>query len=136
MRRVLLGLVFVMVSNVLTLAQSTLPIGSLPNAPSRWVNQRGSELTVLTQDGRGGFTGFFINRAAGFQCQNRSYPVTGKAVGRGFFFAVTFSECNSVTVWRSVLSADVIQSNWTLSYVDQNGVIRGSAGTDAFKRVP
>jgi len=107
-----------------------------PPAPSRWVNQRGSELLVLTADGQGGFSGYFTNRAAGFGCQNQPYAATGKPVQNKFYFVVTFPECNTVTVWRSIIVGNTIRSYWDLSYVDSAGTLRRANGTDVFTRAP
>ncbi|HTV31364.1 MAG TPA: avidin/streptavidin family protein [Xanthobacteraceae bacterium] len=46
--------------------------------PSYWKNQRGSEMLPYSIDGKGAFTGAFINHAAGFACENSPYDLHGQ----------------------------------------------------------
>ncbi|HAZ95532.1 MAG TPA: hypothetical protein DCW94_07595, partial [Porticoccaceae bacterium] len=45
--------------------------------PSSWANQDGSTLSITGVDSAGQITGIYINGAAGYNCQDIVYPVTG-----------------------------------------------------------
>jgi hypothetical protein len=52
---------------------------SLP-VPSYWLNQRGSEMKLYQIDPDGSLKGYYINHAAGFECQGLpGYDLVGHA---------------------------------------------------------
>lgn len=96
-------------------------------ASSAWTNQSGSTLYIDAVDPTGKITGHYINRAAGYSCQNISYPVTGWVYGTALTFTTiwesTTESCNSITAWTGFLNAQgQIATLWQL-------VIGGSTST-------
>lgn len=96
-------------------------------AGSGWTNQSGSTLYIDAVDPTGRITGHYINRAAGYSCQNISYPVTGWVYGTALTFTTiwesTTESCNSITAWTGFLNAQgQIATLWQL-------VISGSTST-------
>lgn len=55
-------------------------------AMSAWTNQSGSTLYINSIASNGQLTGTYINRAAGYGCQNTPYPVTGWIYGSAITF--------------------------------------------------
>jgi hypothetical protein len=99
---------------------------------STWVNQRTSTLSVGFVNGNH-FDGTFINRAAGFQCQNILYPVTGGTIlpNGAITFVVSFTECDTVTIWRGHVAGSQMPTSWILYY---RGIQR-QTGNDLFKKM-
>lgn len=96
-------------------------------ASSAWTNQSGSTLYIDAIDPTGKITGHYINRAAGYSCQNISYPVTGWVYGTALTFTTIWESvtesCNSITAWTGFLNAQgQIATLWQL-------VINGSTST-------
>ncbi len=60
-------------------------------ALSSWTNQSGSTFNIDSIGANGLLTGIYINREAGYGCQNIPYPVTGWVYGT----AITFN-----TIWK------------------------------------
>jgi hypothetical protein len=95
-------------------------------ALSAWTNQSGSTLYIDAVDPTGKVTGHYINRAAGYGCQNIAYPVTGWIYGSAITFTVKWQSstesCNSITAWTGFLYNGKISTLWQL-------VINGSTST-------
>jgi hypothetical protein len=109
----------------LAVSAQVLPPGSI------WENQRTSTLSVESVTGNH-FDGWFINRAAGFQCQNFPYRATGTILPNGAItFTVNFTQCQTVTIWKGRVTGSQMPTKWTLYY---QGVPR-MMGDDFFKRV-
>jgi hypothetical protein len=72
-------------------------------AMSAWVNQEGSTLYINGISAQGELTGTYINRAAGYGCQNSPYPVNGWVYGTAISFSTKWQNsvesCNSITSW-------------------------------------
>jgi len=97
---------------------------------SSWVNQRGSSLYVGFVNGNQ-FSGTFINRASGFQCQGIPYPANGMVYPNGAVtFVVNFTNCDSVTTWTGQVKGSQIPTKWTLVYRNKPYM----RGTDLFTR--
>ncbi|HEX5869852.1 MAG TPA: avidin/streptavidin family protein [Longimicrobium sp.] len=102
-----------------------------------YTNQSNSTLYIENVASNGLMTGFYINRASGFQCQNTPYPVTGWILGRAISFTVvwknTAENCQSVTGWTGFFSADfsTITTNWLLAVSGGTTIGRGQ---DTFRR--
>ena len=95
-------------------------------ALSSWTNQSGSTLYIDSIGANGLLTGTFINRAAGYACQNIPFPVTGWVYGSAITFETiwqsTSESCNSITTWTGFLNQGQIHTLWQL-------VINGSTST-------
>ncbi len=94
---------------------------------SAWTNQSGSTLYIDAIDPNTGvMTGHYINRAAGFNCQNISYPVTGWIYGTAITFTTKWQSatesCNSITSWTGFYYQGKISTLWQL-------VVNGSTST-------
>jgi hypothetical protein len=72
-------------------------------AMSAWVNQEGSTLYINGISAQGELTGTYINRSAGYGCQNSPYPVNGWVYGTAISFSTKWQNsvesCNSITSW-------------------------------------
>jgi Avidin family len=98
---------------------------------STWENQRTSTLSVGFVNGDH-FDGWFVNRAAGFQCQNIPYPVTGTILPNGAItFTVNFTNCETVTYWKGRVTGSQMPTSWILYY---KGIQR-MTGNDLFKKI-
>lgn len=90
-------------------------------AVGEWTNQSGSTLTIEAVSPGGMITGSYVNRAAGFGCQNTAYPVTGWLNGTAITFSVTWSSsaesCNSVTGWTGSFdpSFTTLSTHWSIA---------------------
>jgi len=108
------------------LAQSSQPGMT---GPSAWMNERGSTLYIESVSPSGQLTGFYVNRAQGFNCQNTPYPVTGWVLGTAITFAVLWQNsaesCNSLTAWTGFYntSTNAIVTLWQL-------VVNGTTSKD------
>lgn len=110
-------------SNTLFANEKQLSVQSL----SAWTNQDGSTLYIdSVNPTTNQITGHYINRAAGYGCQNIKYPVTGWVYGTAITFQTiwqsTTQSCNSITSWTGFLYQDQIFTLWQL-------VINGSTNT-------
>jgi hypothetical protein len=98
---------------------------------STWENQRTSTLSVGIVNGHR-FDGWYVNRAAGFQCQNIPYPVTGTILPNGAItFTVNFTNCETVTYWKGRVVGSQMPTKWTLFY---RGIQR-MTGDDFFRKL-
>lgn len=112
-----------------------------PSSPAvgAWTNQSGSTLHIEAISPTGMVTGHYINRAAGFACQNTVYPVTGWLNGTAITFSVTWTNatqsCNSVTGWTGSFDSGftTLSTNWVIS---RNGSAELTTGQSVFTRVP
>lgn len=105
--------------------------------PSSWTNQSGSTLYIQHVAPNGQITGFYVNRAAGYRCQNSPYPVTGWSYGNIISFSVVWvnprENCQSITGWTGFLSRDgnTMTTRW---YLVVNGQQTFAPGQDIFTR--
>ncbi|MCU7935372.1 MAG: avidin/streptavidin family protein [Candidatus Thiodiazotropha sp. (ex Dulcina madagascariensis)] len=106
-------------------------------ALSAWTNQSGSTLYVDTVDSNGLLTGTYINRAAGYGCQNISYPVTGWVYGTAIAFNTiwqsTTESCNSITAWTGFYYQGQINTLWQLTINGSTSTSQIIQGGDVFK---
>ena len=106
-------------------------------ALSAWTNQSGSTLYINTIDSSGLLTGTFINRAAGYGCQNISYPVTGWVYGTAITFTTiwksTTESCNSITAWTGFYYQGKITTVWQLTINNSTSMSQIIQGKDVFK---
>ena len=106
-------------------------------AVGAWTNQSGSTLHIEVISPGGMITGHYINRAAGFGCQNTAYPVTGWLNGTAVTFSVTWinstQSCNSVTGWTGSFdpSFTTLTTNWVIA---RNGSTELRTGQSVFTR--
>lgn len=105
-------------------------------ALSAWTNESGSTLYIDTVESNGLLTGTYINRAAGYQCQNISYPVTGWVYGTAIIFTTiwesTTESCNSITSWTGFYYQGKIQTLWQLVINGSSSTSQILQGTDTF----
>ncbi|HEB79981.1 MAG TPA: hypothetical protein ENI79_05860 [Rhodospirillales bacterium] len=103
---------------------------------SKWVNQRGSVLTINSVASNGLMSGTYVNNDTSFGCVGIEYPMTGWFYVKPITFAVTWNnstkKCNSLTSWIGFVTGASIQTNWTLVTVDQQTL----TGKDTFKYSP
>lgn len=110
---------------------------------SAWQNQGGSTLYIEDIDSEGGITGIYINRAAGFGCQNTPYPLTGWVLENTntITFTVkwenTSANCQSLTAWTGFFSSDcqTISTLWQLVVNGTTSTNQILKGADNFSRV-
>lgn len=116
---------------LLLLTVATAKVGAQTTTPalqalSAWTNQSGSTLYIDAIDSSGKLTGHYINRAAGYGCQNISYPVTGWVYGTAITFTTIWrsstESCNSITAWTGFYYDGKISTLWQL-------VVNGSTST-------
>ncbi|HEV1999332.1 MAG TPA: avidin/streptavidin family protein [Xanthobacteraceae bacterium] len=109
-------------------------------ASSTWKNERGSELTVTTVDATGKFSGTYVNRAAGFGCQDEPFDVSGHAWSRRVVFSVVWKnanqDCRSITTWAGFVRKAALSTTWQLARVDpKTGRIKVRWGRARFEPV-
>lgn len=124
---------FLRLIGALLLIVSTCAVADQPATPalqslSAWTNQSGSTLYIDAVDpSTGKVTGHYINRAAGYGCQNISYPVTGWIYGTAITFTTNWESstesCNSITSWTGFYYQGQISTLWQL-------VVNGSTNTN------
>jgi hypothetical protein len=106
-------------------------------ALSAWTNQSGSTLYIDTIGSNGLLTGTYINRAAGYGCQNISYPVTGWVYGTAITFNTiwqsTTESCNSITAWTGFYYQGQINTLWQLTINGSTSTSQIIKGSDVFK---
>ncbi len=119
----------------LTLWSASAYAQSIP-AGSVWQNQRGSLFQINTVSANGLLTGFYVNKAAGYQCQNYGYPMTGWVVGTSVSFSVNWNNgvvnCNSTTGWTGYVSGNTLVTKWNLSASGSTTIL---SGADTFTRI-
>jgi hypothetical protein len=104
-------------------------------APSIWTNQRSSVLSITSVDAGGKITGTFVNNAAGTDCVGKpEHDVAGKLSGSSVVLVVTFTKCNTVTVWRGKISGSKISAPFEAAYPDATGRLKIWKGTDTFTK--
>jgi hypothetical protein len=104
-----------------------------------WKNDKGSLLTIDSIDGTGELKGNYVNKAAGYPCQNTQYAVIGWVDDGKISFSVRWKnsteDCKSITAWTGYLSGNRIISQWDLVYLDSTEkapiIFRG---TDVFTK--
>jgi len=107
--------------------------------PSSWANQDGSTLSITGVDSAGQITGIYINGAAGYNCQNIVYPVTGWIYGTAITFDTkwesTIESCNSITSWAGFLYQGEINTFWNLTVNGSTSTSQIIQGKDTFTQV-
>lgn len=107
--------------------------------PSSWVNQDGSTLSITAVDSAGLLTGSYINKAAGYNCQNIVYPVTGWVYGTAITFDTkwesTVESCNSITSWAGFLYQRQLSTFWNLTQNGSSSTSHIIQGKDTFTQV-
>ncbi len=104
-------------------------------AGQTWVNQSGSTLTITGYGANNSFTGYYINRAAGFGCQNTQYPVSGWVNGFTIGWSVNWANstqnCGSVTAWAGYYSSasGQILTKWSLATSAPDIIVGGDTFT-------
>ena len=127
---------------ILALLFFLLPFSAQAQVPSfsTWVNTRGSVLSVFIVDpATGAFTGTYVNKAPGFQCQGVPYAATGVTKGASVTFTVIWKgifvpDCNSTTIWAGRTIGPVMKTRWKLNYVGKDGKPHTMYGRDVFTR--
>jgi len=122
------------------LSFSTLAIAddhkSSLSAVSAWTNQSGSTLYINTIDANGLLSGTYINREAGYGCQNIAYPVTGWVYGTAITFTTTWESqsesCNSITAWTGFYAQGQITTLWQLVINGSTSPSQILKGSDVF----
>jgi hypothetical protein len=106
------------------------------SALSAWTNQSGSTLYIDSVDPSGKLTGHYINRAAGYGCQNISYPVTGWIYGTAITFTTIWQSstesCNSITAWTGFYYNGKISTLWQLAINGSTSTQQIIQGSDVF----
>ena len=91
-----------------------------PGVGTKWVNNAGSELTIDTISAEGLLNGTYVNKAAGYKCQNEPMAVVGWVDGSLLTFAVRWKNknvaCNSITAWTGYYASGKIFTDWDLVY--------------------
>lgn len=128
---------------VITAALFSISVHADSNQPaslkalSAWTNQSGSTLYIDSVGSDGLLTGTYINRAAGYGCQNISYPVTGWVYGTAITFNTvwksTTQSCNSITAWTGFYYKGAISTLWQLSVNGSSSTSQILQGSDTFK---
>ena len=107
--------------------------------PSSWVNQDGSPLSITSVDSAGQITGIYITGAAGYNCQNIVYPVTGWIYGKAITFDTKWQSaiesCNSITSWAGFLYQGEISTFWNLTLNGSTSTSQIIQGKDTFTQI-
>ncbi|WP_315792445.1 avidin/streptavidin family protein [Bradyrhizobium sp. SZCCHNRI1002] len=119
-----------------------LPISAQAEVPSfsTWINTRGSALSVFFVDpATGAFSGTYVNRAAGFECQDVPYAAVGASKGTSVTFRVDWKgvlipDCHSTTVWTGLLVGSTLKTKWRLDYTGSDGKPHTMYGRDVFTK--
>lgn len=128
---------------VIVLLSCLAILPALEAQESTWQNQSGSTLSIEDVDSEGLITGYYINRASGFGCQNTPYPVTGWVLPgtNTITFTVkwenTTQNCQSLTAWTGFFSADgqTITTLWQLVVNGTTSTGQILKGSDTFTLV-
>jgi|TARA_B110000879_G_scaffold50622_1_gene71536 hypothetical protein len=138
LRNVLSSACFFITTLCFTLSSYADQTSSVP-VPSVWENQSGSSLQIETVGTDGLITGTYINRAAGYGCQNVSYPVTGWVYGTALSFNTLWEavseSCNSITAWAGFLYQGQISALWNLTINGSSSSSQILQGSDTFKQI-
>jgi len=106
--------------------------------PSHWKDQRGSDLLLYTIDGKGAFTGAFIDNSEAFACHYAPYDLQGQIHGHHVRFTVVWKnaaqDCKSQTTWSGRATGDTITTWWVLTHHDHKGAAKKMRGTDTFHK--
>ena len=132
MRLAIVGSILIL-TGTMTAAFGQTPLA--PPAPSIWKNQSNSILKIKSVDSNGVIKGRFTNHKDGTFCKRVAYPVEGKVLANGLYFAVTFPPCFTVTTWQGAVSGNTIQTNYRYDYVDGTGNMTVVIGSDTFTRL-
>ncbi|WP_456640504.1 avidin/streptavidin family protein [Bradyrhizobium sp. USDA 10063] len=125
---------------LLLFAVVSLPAHAQLSAPSIWVNQRGSVLSIQTLDAlTGNFTGTYVNNAAGFSCRGQPYAMAGKVATSKIDFYVNWTSptapnCRTITIWNGRIAGDTIPTRWKLYYVGSDWNFHRMIGGDLFTK--
>jgi hypothetical protein len=102
-------------------------------AGSAWTNQMGSTLYIDAVETSGLLSGHYVNRAAGYSCQDIPYPVTGWINGTAITFTTLWQSstesCNSITAWTGFYDQGQISTLWQLvanGATSPSQIVRGS----------
>lgn len=100
---------------------STAVMGQSLSPGSVWTNTRGSIFTITDINAEGYLTGTYVNKAAGFGCQNEPMAVSGRVKGNLLSFTVRWEnanvDCNSITSWTGYSESDQIFTDWDLVFI-------------------
>ncbi len=125
--------IFLFISNV-ALADTNDNLSA--KALSAWTNQSGSTLSIDTVNPNGQLTGHYVNRAAGYECQNIAYPVTGWIYNNSITFTTiwksSIESCNSITSWTGFYYQGKISTLWQLVINGSTNTNQILQGTDVF----
>lgn len=108
-------------------------------APSTWVNERGSVMTIDSVDASTGkMVGKFVNNAAGTSCLgDPGFDLGGQNETDSVRLFVTFKnqseDCHSITLWQGTVENDTITTIWELVYLTPDG-FSTTTGADVFKK--
>jgi len=119
-----------------------LPLSAQAQVPSfsTWVNSRGSILSVFLVDPTSGaFTGTYVNKAAGFECQGVPYATSGVTKATVTTFTVNWNgilipDCHSTTVWIGRSVGPALKTRWKLNYTGSDGKPHILVGKDVFTK--
>ncbi|WP_159732635.1 avidin/streptavidin family protein [Methylosinus sp. Ce-a6] len=111
---------------------SSVALGQTINAPSKWINQRGSILSIDSVNSNGSIKGQYVNKASGTECTGTPYDLGGRLRGRSIKFSVVFTDCRTVTVWRGTARRGEIFTRFEAAYPDTSGRIKIWRGRDVF----
>lgn len=131
-------LVTLLITLLVSLGACADTTNSIP-VPSSWVNQDGSTLSISSVDSAGQLSGTYVNKAAGYNCQNIVYPVTGWIYGTAITFDAkwesTIESCNSITSWAGFLYQSQISTFWNLTQNGSSSTSQILQGKDNFTQV-
>ena len=114
-RHLWVPVILVLFGVTMTFAQET---DKAFHALSAWTNQRGSTLYIQGIDPSGLVSGYYVNRAQGYGCQDTPYMATGWVYGTAITFSVKWENaaesCHSMTSWTGFYAQGVITTRWQL----------------------
>lgn len=103
-----------------------------------WKNKLGSVLTIGKAGADGTFDGTLVNKAEGYSCQNRPFPVRGLCAADQISFDVVWKDaeedCRSLTSWTGFVMGNAIITRWTLVYVGKMDKQAITGGSDVYGR--
>ena len=105
---------------------------------STWVNQSGSTVTFTGVGSEGNLEGYYVNRAAGFACQNTQYPMVGWSYESNITFTVMWNNavenCHSITSWTGYFTAPgFFTTLWQLVSTGTTSPSQILQGSDTFR---
>jgi hypothetical protein len=107
-------------------------------APSTWVNDKGSVMSIQTLDTSSSkFAGTYVNKATGFYCQGQPYEMEGSFKANKVDFYVnwksgTAPNCKTITIWNGRIAGNKITTRWKLYYVGTDWSFHKLTGRDVF----